>query len=46
MPYLNEFMAATGSGERLATYPDTIAILDAETGLPLAVKDSAGSDGA
>ncbi len=45
VPYLNEFMAATGSGERLATYPDTIAILDAETGLPLAVKDSQAATG-
>ena len=45
VPYLNEFMAASAAGERLATYPDTIAILDAETGLPLAVKDCAGCDG-
>jgi DUF917 family protein len=45
VPYLNEFMAATASGERLATYPDTIAILDADSGLPLAVKDSHAATG-
>ncbi len=45
VPYLNEFMAADGAGERLATYPDTIAILDAGTGLPLAVKDGAAATG-
>jgi DUF917 family protein len=45
VPYLNEFMAASASGERLATYPDTIAVLDADTGLPLAVKDSAAATG-
>jgi DUF917 family protein len=45
VPYLNEFMAATAGGEHLATYPDTIAILDADSGLPLAVKDSAAATG-
>jgi uncharacterized protein len=45
VPYLNEFMAASAAGERLATYPDTIAILDADTGLPLAVKDSHAATG-
>src|SRR4051812_19510434 len=45
VPYLNEFMAASASGERVATYPDTIAILDAASGLPLAVKDSAAATG-
>ena len=45
VPYLNEFMAADGAGERLATYPDTIAILDADSGLPLAIKDSQAATG-
>jgi DUF917 family protein len=45
VPYLNEFMAASASGERLATYPDTIAVLDADSGLPLAVKDSQAATG-
>ena len=45
VPYLNEFMTADGDGERLATYPDTIAILDADSGLPLAVKDSQAATG-
>lgn len=40
VPYLNEFMACERSGERVATYPDTIAILDSASGLPLAVKDA------
>ncbi|GMA32240.1 DUF917 family protein [Litorihabitans aurantiacus] len=40
VPYLNEYMAVTSGGERLATYPDTIAILRADSGLPLAVKDA------
>lgn len=40
-PFLNEFMAVDGSGERLASYPDTIALLSPETGLPLAVRDLA-----
>ena len=45
VPYLNEFMTADSAGERLATYPDTIAILDADSGLPLAVKDSQAATG-
>ncbi len=45
VPYLNEFMTADSAGERLATYPDTIAILDADTGLPLAVKDAQAATG-
>ncbi len=45
VPYLNEFMTADAGGERLATYPDTIAILDADSGLPLAVKDSQAATG-
>ena len=45
VPYLNEFMTADSAGERLATYPDTIAILAADTGLPLAVKDSQAATG-
>jgi hypothetical protein len=45
VPYLNEFMTADSAGERLATYPDTIAILDASTGLPLAVKDAQAATG-
>ncbi|MFF2299612.1 DUF917 family protein [Arthrobacter sp. NPDC058127] len=40
VPYLNEYMAVESSGQRIATYPDTIAILHADTGLPLAVKDA------
>ncbi|GEM_PF-120929 len=39
VPYLNEYMAVDANGQRLATYPDTIAILDAGTGLALSVKD-------
>jgi len=44
VPYLNEYMAVESGGERIATYPDTITILRADTGLPLAVKD-AGAGG-
>ncbi|WP_020497468.1 DUF917 family protein [Sciscionella marina] len=40
VPYLNEYMAVTSGGERIASYPDTIVILRAEDGLPLAVKDA------
>jgi uncharacterized protein len=44
VPYLNEYMAAhigvsPGSG-RLASYPDTIALLRLDDGMPLAVKDA------
>jgi DUF917 family protein len=34
-------MAVDGAGQRLASYPDTIALLSLDTGLPLAVKDLA-----
>lgn len=40
VPYLNEYMAVDVDGERVATYPDTIAILRADNGLPLAVQDA------
>lgn len=40
VPYLNEYMAVDSGDERRATYPDTIAVLSLETGLPLAVKDA------
>ena len=39
--YLNEFMAVEAGGQRLASYPDTIALLRLDSGLPLAVKDAA-----
>ncbi|EPR77219.1 Conservative hypothetical protein probably involved in hydantoin, pyrimidine utilization [Leifsonia rubra CMS 76R] len=38
--FLNEFMTVDSAGERIATYPDTIIILDAKTGQGLAVKDA------
>lgn len=41
VPYLNEYMAVTSRSERIATYPDTIVILDKRTGEGLAVKDAA-----
>ncbi|RZQ60942.1 DUF917 family protein [Amycolatopsis suaedae] len=40
VPYLNEYMAVDSGGERVASYPDTIAILRADDGFPLAVKDA------
>lgn len=40
VPYLNEFMAVDADGLRRAGYPDTIALLAVDTGLPLAVKDA------
>jgi DUF917 family protein len=40
VPYLNEFMAVDNAGGRVATYPDTIVILDRTTGAGLAVKDA------
>lgn len=40
VPYLNEFLAVTLAGERVATYPDTIAMLSTADGLPVAVKDA------
>jgi DUF917 family protein len=41
VPYLNEFMAVDGPSGRVATYPDTIVIIDTATGEGLAVKDAA-----
>jgi DUF917 family protein len=41
VPYLNEYMAIDRGTERVATYPDTIVILDKATGEGLAVKDAA-----
>lgn len=40
VPYLNEYMAVESGGERIATYPDTIAIIRHDTGEALAVKDA------
>lgn len=40
IPYLNEYMAVDADGDRVATYPDTIAVLDASTGEAFAVKDA------
>lgn len=39
--YLNEFMSVDAEGQRLATYPDTIVIIDKTTGEAVAVKDAA-----
>ncbi|MGH3803680.1 MAG: DUF917 family protein, partial [Pseudonocardiaceae bacterium] len=41
IPYLNEYLAVDASGERLATYPDTIALLSVADGRPVAIKDAA-----
>lgn len=40
VPYLNEYMAVERAGERVASYPDTIAVLRAEDGFPVAVEDA------
>lgn len=40
VPYLNEFLAVTVAGNRVATYPDTIALVSTADGLPVAVKDA------
>ncbi len=40
VPYLNEYMAVDNADGRVATYPDTIVILDRATGEGLAVKDA------
>jgi DUF917 family protein len=40
VPYLNEYMAIDSPDGRVATYPDTIAILRNDTGEALAVKDA------
>lgn len=39
--YLNEYMAVDNADGRVATYPDTIVIIDKATGEALAVKDAA-----
>lgn len=40
VPYLNEFMAVDNAQGRVATYPDTIVVIDRATGEALAVKDA------
>lgn len=40
VPYLNEFMAIESDGERIASYPDTIAFIRLDNGESLAVKDA------
>lgn len=40
VPYLNEYMAVEGPAGRVASYPDTIVILDLASGEGLAVKDA------
>lgn len=40
VPYLNEYMAIDADGQRVATYPDTIVIIDRTSGEALAVKDA------
>jgi DUF917 family protein len=40
VPYLNEYLAVDNAGGRVATYPDTIVIIDRATGEGLAVKDA------
>ena len=40
VPYLNEYMAVDRGDDRVATYPDTIVIIDKTTGEGLAVKDA------
>lgn len=40
VPYLNEYMAVDNDGGRVATYPDTIVVIDKSTGEGLAVKDA------
>lgn len=40
VPYLNEFMAVDHGDERVATYPDTIVVIDVASGEALAVKDA------
>lgn len=43
--YLNEYMYVDASGERVATYPDTIVVIDKSTGEALAVKDAPEKEG-
>ena len=40
VPYLNEYLAVENADGRVATYPDTIVIIDKATGEGLAVKDA------
>lgn len=40
VPYLNEYMAVTRGDKRVATYPDTIVVIDRDTKEALAVKDA------
>lgn len=44
VPYLNEYMAVNKGHTRVASYPDTIVILDALTGEGKAVKDAHPGD--
>lgn len=39
VPFLNEFMAVTSGEERVASYPDSIIMIDLETSDSVAVKD-------
>ena len=39
VPYLNEYMTVENDGGRVATYPDTIVLIDTATGEGVAVKD-------
>ncbi|MGH3430868.1 MAG: DUF917 family protein [Terriglobales bacterium] len=41
VPYLNEYLAVEADDERLASYPDTIALLSLADGRPVAIKDAA-----
>ena len=40
VPYLNEYLAVENADGRVATYPDTIVIINKATGEGLAVKDA------
>ena len=40
VPFLNEYMAIVSDGERRSSYPDTIAVLSTDSGLPVAIKDA------
>lgn len=40
VPYLNEYMAVDAGADRVATYPDTIVLIDVASGEALAVKDA------
>jgi DUF917 family protein len=40
VPYLNEYMTVDLGDRRIATYPDTIILLDSSTGEAVAVKDA------